>query len=170
MADINNYTTDVAIWDEARTKTVSVVTDGSIQRLAIDGKITSDDSPTKYQVKVDYDATGDSVGSGADVTLFTYTGVGVIDFIGLTAGSDSYYAILDIDGVEKLRISMSDLGSQLSLSNATNVPMWADTANKNFRYYPQGGIGFTTSFAIKARSTTGTNTIKHITLYREKVA
>lgn len=169
MADINDRTTNVNIMNDAATKTVSLMTDGSLERLAVNALISNNESPTKYQLRADYDATGDSVG-GTDVVLYTFTGAGVIDFIGVTnAVSSNYEVALFIDGTERFRISMSDLGTNLGLT-AAGVPIWADTANKNFRYVPPTEIGFTTSFQVKARSTTGTQTLKHITMIREKVA
>lgn len=169
MADVLG-TQDVSIWNKDETKAVSVVTDGLVERLAVNALISNNESPTKYQLKADFDATGDSVGTGADVTLYTYTGAGVIDFIGIANGVSSNYEVaLFIDGTERFRITMSQLGTDLSLT-AAGTPMWADTANKNFRYVPTTEIGFTTSFAVKAKSTSGTQTLKHITLFREKVA
>jgi hypothetical protein len=169
MSDITDKTQDVNIWNDEYTKKVSVITDSSYERLAVNALISNNESPTKYQLKADYDATGDSVGTGADVTLYTYTGTGVIDFIGVTnAISSNYEVALFIDGTERFRITMSALGTDLSLTSGS-TPLWTDTANKNFRYVPTTEVGFTTSFAVKAKSTTGTQTLKHITLFREKV-
>jgi len=130
--------------------------------------VNANSDPTQYGLRFDYDSTGDVVGT-TDVTLFTFSGTGILDFVGLTSGGSTYEAIILIDGVEQLRIAMADLGSNLGMSNATNLPVWADTANKNFRFNPNSGFGFETSFTIKARSTTGSNTIKHITIYKEQV-
>lgn len=164
MADINDLSKDVSIHNETTNAAVTTTTDGAKERLDVSSAISSD--PTQYSLKFDYDATGDTVGT-TDVELFSFTGSGLLDFVGLTSGSSTYEAIIKIDGTERLRITMADLGSALSLSNATNVPIWADTANKNFRFHPSTGLGFSTSFSVWARSTTGSNTIKHITLYRE---
>jgi hypothetical protein len=169
MADLYG-SSDVTIRNDDGTKVVTIITDGSNERLAVNALISNNESPTKYQLKADYDATGDSVGTGADTTLYTFTGAGVIDFIGIANSVSSNYEVaLFIDSVERFRINMGQLGSDLGLT-APGVPMWADTANKNFRYVPTTEVGFTTSFAVKARATTGTQTLKHITLFREKVA
>ena len=85
----------------------------------------------------------------------------------MLAGGSSYEAIIKVDGVEQLRISMTDLGANLGLANGTNVPMWAETANKNFRFHPNEGMGFSYSIEILARSTSGSNTVKHICMYKE---
>ena len=148
------------------SKTATITTDGAKERL--DVNTPGDANPTLYQLNLDYDAIGDTVGT-TDVSLFLFEGQGLIDFVGLTSGSSNYEAIIKVDGVERLRISMGDLGSSLALSNSGDVPIWADTANKNFRFNPNSGMGFSTSFEILARSTTGTQTIKHITIYRELV-
>lgn len=168
MADIADKTQNVNICSDDDTKKVDVITDGSLNRLAVDAAISSDDSPTKYTLGVDYDSTGVLVGT-SDVSLFSYSGTsGVIDFIAAVAGSSTYEIAIYTDGVQRFRITMDDLGSQLGLANATNVPLWVETANKNFRWHPPTQVGFQNSFEVKARSTTGSNTIKHLILYRTK--
>jgi len=170
MGDITDKTLDINIWNDEYTKKVSVITDGSIERLAIDGTITSDDSPTKYQLKTDFDATGDTLGTGADTTLSTFTGAGVLDFIAVTAPTSSNFLVaLVVDGVERFRINMAELGTDLGLTAGT-TPMWTETANKAFRFYPQDPMGFTMGFSVIGRSTVGSVLVKHITMYREKVA
>jgi hypothetical protein len=177
QSDANKRTQrDIAIFDPASGKTAEVVTNSGVDRLAVeineDAEVTviGDESPTKYQLKSDYDATGVTVTSAADVTLFTFSGIGVLDFISAVAGSDGYEIVIIIDGTERLRINMNDLGSNLGLANATNVPLWAETANKNFRWHPPTQVGFTTGFTIKAKATGADVTLKHLILYREKTS
>ncbi len=63
---------------------------------------------------------------------------------------------------------MADLGSGIGLGNATNVPLWAETANKNFRYSPKQGGDFTDSFEVLAKATTTpTGTVNWLVNYRE---
>jgi len=164
MSDLNDQTQNVSLHDDDDDVAITTTQEGSKRRLDVSTSVAQD--PTQYSLKFDYDSAGDSV-STTDVSLFSFTGAGLLDFIGLSSGSSNYEAIIKIDGTERLRISMSDLGSDLVLSNATNVPIWVDTANKNFRFNPTEGLGFSTSFEILARATTGTQTIKHICLYRE---
>jgi hypothetical protein len=63
---------------------------------------------------------------------------------------------------------MNDLGAGLGLANATNVPLWVETAGKNFRWHPPTQVGFKTSFSIKAKATGADVTLKHLILYRIK--
>lgn len=170
MGDISDKTLDVNIWDDAKGKAVSIITDGSVERLAVSANISNNESPTKYQLRTDYDATGDSVTTAADVTLYTFTGSGVIDFIGVYDSTSSNFEVaIFIDGTERIRIGMGALGTDLGMA-AAGIPIYTETANKAFRYVPQE-VGFTTSFEVKAKAlVSGTRTLKHIVLFREKVA
>lgn len=127
------------------------------------------DSPIKYQLQTNYNSTGVSVGTGADVVLYTYSGEGLIDYVGVAnATSSNYEVAIFVDSVERFRITMSALGSDLGQTAVGSI-VWADTANKNFRYVPNGAVGFKTDFSIKGKSTTGTQTLKHIVLFRSRV-
>jgi hypothetical protein len=170
MADINDDTLNTTLYDE-NGNAVSVIQDGSLYRLAIDGDVTisGDESPTLYQDRYHKDIPGQVVTTAADVTLFSFTGSpGLLDFIAVSSGNANYEMSLKIDGVEVWRFSMDDLGD-VGLSNATNVPVWAENANKNFRYRPFSGSGFSNSFEVLGRATVGTQTLAHIVMYREKV-
>ena len=169
MADLNDLTQNVNIWDDAKTKAVSVITDGLVERLAVDATISADESPTKYQIRQDFDTGGTAAPNGVDTSLFLFSGTGLLDFVGISGSTASYTAIIKIDGVEQVRISMSDLGS-LGLSNATNLPSWADTANKNYRFRPYIGSGFGTSFEVLAEGDGPPEpSVNWICIYREKV-
>jgi hypothetical protein len=169
MADISDRSLDVSIHNPSDvTKAVTTTTDGAKERLDVDASISSDDSPTKYELGTYYNASGVTVTSAADVELLGYTGAGVLDFIAAVAGSSGYEIAIYTDGVERLRINMNDLGSNLGLANATNVPLWVETANKNFRWHPPTQVGFKTSFSIKARATGANVTISSLILYRKK--
>lgn len=138
------------------------------QRLAVDAYVSSDDSPTKYTLGTNYNTTGSSVGV-TDFILFSYTGgSGVIDFIATSAGNSTYEIAIYTDSTQRFRMTMGELGSDLAVANATNVPLWVETANKNFRWNPPTQVGFEDSFKVVARSTTGTNVIKHLIMYRTK--
>jgi hypothetical protein len=167
MADIDDDTLNTTLYDEDGNA-VKVILNVTGNRLAVDATISGDESPTKYSLRFDIDPVGDSVGL-TDTVLYSFSGSpGILDFVGLSANIQTYEAIINIDGVEQFRASMSDLGD-LGLSNATNVPTWAENANKNFRLHPNTGFGFENSFEIIARSTVGTKTILHTVMWREKV-
>jgi hypothetical protein len=173
MADLNDLTQNVNIWDDAKSKAVTVTTDGAKERLDvdigdnIDVTITDSESPTKYQLKADYDATGVSVASSPDTTLYTFSGSGVIDLVAVNSDTSSNWGIdLIVDGTSRLRITMEDLGSELGLTNSDFVVV-AETANKQFRWRPEQ-IGFTTGFTVKAYATGTTVTLKHLIMFRER--
>jgi len=171
MADLNDLTQNVNIWNDAKTKSVTVTTDGAKERLDCDVtgavSIDYDESPTKYQLKTDYDATGTSV-TTSDTLLYTFSGEGVIDLVSINSTTSSNWGIvINIDGTERLRITMSQLGSSLGLTDS-NFDIVSQTANKQFRWHPSS-IGFATSFTIEAFATTGTVTLNHMIMFRERV-
>jgi len=150
---------------------ITSTTDGSKERLDVDVtgsvSIDYDESPTKYQLKTAYDATGVSI-TTSDTQLYTFSGQGVIDLVSVNNNTTSNWGIvINIDGTERLRINMSDLGSTLGLTDS-NFDVVAQTANKQFRWRPNS-IGFTTSFTIEAYATTGSTTVYYMILYRERV-
>ena len=166
MSDLNDYTQNVNIWNDAKTKSVTVTTDGSKERLDVNAAIDYDESPTKYQLKTHKDTTG-TVVTTSDTTLFTFTGQGVIDLVACnSATSSNWGVVIIIDGVERLRLTMAELGSDLGLTDS-NFDIVAQTANKQFRWKPTQ-IGFSTSFTVKAYATTGTQTLPHLILFRER--
>ena len=172
MADLYG-TGDVSIKNDDGTKVVSIITDGSYERLACEVagtvSLSNDESPTKYKLKTNFDATGVSVASSPDTTLYTFTGAGLIDLVAVNCATSSNWGIdIFIDGTSRLRITMSQLGTDLGLTNS-DFDVVAETANKQFRWHPSS-IGFTTSFAIKAYATGATVTLTHLVMFRERVA
>lgn len=172
MADLNDLTQDVNIWNDAKTKAVTITTDGAKERLDVNVAgsvaIDYDESPTKYQLKTNYNSTGTSVVSSPDTTLYTYSGAGVIDLVAVNSTTSSSWGIdIEIDGTSRLRITMSQLGSDLGLTSV-GFDVVAETANKQFRWHPQQ-IGFTTSFTIKAYATGSTVTLNHLVMFRERI-
>jgi len=164
MADINDRTQNVSLHDEVNDKPVTTTDLGT--KTLLDVNASSD--PTQYVLESDYDATGDVVTSAADATLFSFSGAGVIDFVAITcATSSNWEAIIVVDGTEKFRSAMTNLGSVLGLTGGNGEPIWVQTANKQFRWSPQGNAGFTSGFAIKARAIGANVTLTHITLFRE---
>lgn len=157
---------NIVLHDDLGNK-VSVVL-GTLNKLAVDATISGDESPTKYQARFDYDATGDLLNLATDTLLFSFSGIGILDFIGIGGSNANYEVIITIDGVERLRVSTTALAS-IGLQNTTTAPIWVETADKNFRYNPNEGTGFATGFAIYAKATANpVPTVEHITTYREK--
>jgi hypothetical protein len=167
MSDINDDTMNSTLYDELGNAVTVVL--GTKNKLAVDATISGDESPTLYQDRVHKDIPGQVVTTAADVVLYTFTGApGLVDFIAVSSGNQNYEVALKVDGIERWRFTMADLNA-VGLSNATNVPVWAENANKNFRYRPFSGSGFSTSFEIIGRATVGTQTLAHVVIYREKV-
>jgi len=153
-------------------KQITSTTDGAKERLDVnvDGSVAIDydESPTKYQLKTNYNATGVSVASSPDTTLYTYTGDGVIDLVAVNCTTSSGWGVdIIIDGTSRLRVNMTDLGSNLGLTNSAFAVV-AETANKQFRWRP-AQIGFTTSFTVKAYATGSTVTLSHLVMFRERI-
>ena len=168
MSDLNDLTQNISIHDEVSEAAVTTTTVGSKVYLDTATTVVNNESPTKYQLKTDYDATGVSVASSPDTTLYTYSGSGVIDLVAVNCTTSSAWGVdIIIDGTSRLRIAMSDLGSNLGLTNS-DFAVVAETANKQFRWRPTQ-IGFTTSFTIKAYATGSTVTLAYLIMYREKV-
>ena len=42
MADTNDRTQNVTLWNDAKGKNVSIITDGATERLAVDASVTTD--------------------------------------------------------------------------------------------------------------------------------
>jgi hypothetical protein len=166
MSDDVNVTSNSTIWDETGAKAVTVTTDGAKERLDV-----SLGSDLEFQLQaftpvVDFDATGTALTTSWTTLVDVTSTAGKMDFIASAAGSSNYKIRLTVDGTIDFDISMSDLAN-IGLSNATNVEMWAETANKNFRYHPNQPLDFTTSMKVEAAMTTGTGTLYWMVIHRE---
>lgn len=167
MADLTDLTQNVSLHDEVTDDAVTTTVDGSKVLLDVAAVVTDSEAPTKFQLKTSYDTTGTSLNTSTDTQLFTFSGSGLIDLIAInSATSSAWEVIIKIDGTERIRITMTDLGTNLGLTNS-DYEMVAETANKQFRYHPSA-IGFTTSFTVLAKATTGTPSVNYMVLYREK--
>ena len=166
MGDVNDPTENVTLYDE-NGNAVELILTGGIYRLAVDADITGGNFQlTPFTPVFDFSVADTALNTSTDTSLLLVTDVGKIDFIEIAGNSSNYEFILKIDGNEKIRITMGQLGSDLGLSNATNVPIWVETANKNFRYSPKQGVDFTTSFEVLAKATTGTPTVNWLVNHR----
>lgn len=165
MAD-DDRTDNVSIANSENTQIVTITTDGAKERLD-----TSLGEEFEFQLRAwapvtDFDATGVPLNTSTWTTLLTVTAEGKLDFIACVGGSSSYRVRLTVDGNECYDLAMADLNA-IGLSNATNVPLWAETANKNFRYNPNSPVDFKTTLLIEAKATVATPNLKHLITYRE---
>ena len=168
MADDNDRTLDVSIHDDTSEDAVETVYTSGKRRLCVDSvtTISGDESPTKYQLRSHKDSQ--SITTGAFQEIFSATTIGLLDFVATSTNSANYEIAIEIDGTIQLQTTMGELGV-IGLSNAVNVNIWAENANKNYRYRPLEGSGFSISCRVLARATVSTQTIDHIVLWREKV-
>jgi len=166
MADLNDLTQNVNIWDDAKSKAVDVITEAGYDRLAVQAQIEGGSFSLKPFVPVvTFNATGTSL-TTSWTTILNYTGgEGRLDFISVSTGTSNYKVRLTIDGSEIFDIEMDDLNA-LGLTNAVNVNIWAETALKNFRYRPLAPTDFTSSLKVELAMTTGTGTAYWLINYR----
>jgi hypothetical protein len=150
-------------------KDVDVITDGSVERLAVDANVTGGVNQEKFSPEFDYSLANTALNTSTDTSLFTETAEGKISFISIDGSNANFEIVLKIDTVEVLRIAMADLAT-LGLSNATNVPIWAELANKNFRYNPTEDVDHATSWEILAKATaTPTPTANWLVTHRNVI-
>lgn len=116
-----------------------------------------------------YNVTGVNIESGTYTSLLTVSNKqGKLDFIAIAGATSNYQVKLDIDSATVYDISMSDLNT-IGLANATNSEIWAEVANKNFRYRPNIPVDFYNSADVYAKATGATTTIYYIIIHREAV-
>jgi hypothetical protein len=114
---------------------------------------------------VAFDSAGTAL-TTAWTTIVNYSGsAGKLDFIACVTGTSNYKVRLTIDTLEIFDLSMADLNA-IGLTNAVNVNIWAENANKNFRYRPLAPMDFTDSLKIEVAMTTGTGTLYWLVNYR----
>lgn len=169
MSDINDPTLNVNIANDGNTKLVTVITDGSVERLAVDANVTGGVILQRFTPKFSYSTANTALNTSTNVTLINISDDAQLDFIAITGSLATYEVAIVIDTVEVLRINMNDLGATLALANATNVPIWADTANKNFRFSPRTPIDFISNITVKAKATAGSPTVNWLINYRSLV-
>jgi hypothetical protein len=162
-------TLNVALWNDAENKTATFTTDGAKERLDVAASIEGGSFQLQpFTPNFDFSVAGTSLNTSTDTSLFLETGhAGKIDFISIAGSLSTWEVVIKVDAVEILRITMAELGSSLGLSNATNVPLWVETANKNFRFSPDEGVDFTDSFEVLAKATTGSPTVNWLVNHRD---
>ncbi len=169
MADTNDLTQNVTLFNNAKSKNVTVITDGSNERLAVDSFVSNSVGVKSHQPKAIVDVTGTATNTSTDISLGGFTGRGELAFIAVAGSNSNYEIAIEVDGVEEFRATMSNIGTDLGLANGTNVPVWVETANKNFRLHPNSPVGFTTNFEIFAKATTTpVATLKWVITYGEE--
>lgn len=168
MADIDNPTNDITIWNDAKTKAVTITTDGIYERLDVSLGSSLSFSLAAFTPKTSVDATGVSLDLVTWSTLLDVTSTsGKLNFIACAGSTSNYRIRLTVDSNIVYNVSMSDLNN-IGLANATNVEIWAETANKNFRYHPKTPVDFTTSLKVEALSTSSSPTLTSYISYREQ--
>jgi len=168
VADLNDLTQNVNIWNDDKSKSVTVTTSGAKELLDVLSVIDPDSAFNlqAFNPLSDYDTTGVVTNITTWDTLVDVTSTrGRLSFIAMVSGTSNYEIRITIDAVVFITISMADL-STLGLSNATNVEMWVETAGKNFRYSPKEPVDFTDSMKVEVRSTSATPTVRHMVLYK----
>ncbi len=155
------------------TLKVTTTTDGAKELLDVSAKIIGGSfNLGAFTPKVNFSVANTVTNASTDTSILSVTGEGKVDFIGIDGSNSNYEIILKVDGTEIFRIGMSTVGSTLGLTGATGLPlpMWTETANKNFRYHPNEGVDFTTSFEILVKAEgTPLPTVNFLITHRETI-
>ena len=160
MADLNDLTQNVNIWDDAKTKSVSVITDGAVERLAVNSNIEGSVTISQASPRWEYATPDLSLTDGVDTSVLVLNGIGFVDFAQIVCKNSSYETIIIVDGSEELRITQSDLGTiGLLSSNSTGIPIYAASASKIFSVHPNQPFAFETSFEIQIKATSSGNVL-----------
>ena len=173
MADLNDLTQNVNIWNDDKSKAVTVTTDGAKERLDVDANVTGGVTIQAFTPLVDFSVANTALNTSTDTSLFSDAGpnAGKIDFINIDGSNSNYEVVLKVDGVEIFRLSPTTVGTTLGMTGNTGLqtPFWTETANKNFRYHPNQPADFTDSWEILAKATTTpTPTVNWLTTHRDE--
>lgn len=168
MADLNDEIPNVNLYDAAGNP-IHVEDISGDKYLGVKAILDQD---TSFQLqpfvpKVHFNSTPASLATSPSwTTLLSVSGVrGKLSHIAIAGSTSTYRVRLTVDTVEVFSIAMSDL-SAIGLSNAVNVVMWAETADKNFRYTPREAVDFTDSFLVEAQLVSGSPTVTRLITYR----
>lgn len=165
--------THVSIHDSTSTpdalKPITSTVDGAKRRFDVTLGESFSFQLQAFAPVTDFDSTGVTITSAGWTTLLTVpSSKGKLDFIACVGGSSGYRVRLTVDGTECYDLAMTDLNA-IGLSNATNVPIWAETANKNFRYNPSEPVDFVSSVLIEAQAIGSDVLLKYLITYRTAV-
>jgi hypothetical protein len=173
MADLNDPTINVNLWNDDKSKSVTVTTDGPKERLDVNANIEGSVTISTTQPRWDYSVSTIPLTDGVDTSVFLIpaTTIGFIDFVQIICKNSNFSVILIIDGTEELRISMSDLGSiGLLSSNSTGIPLYAASASKIFSLHPFQPFNFQSSFELQVvASSSGNNVDGYMITWREQI-
>ena len=165
-------TDEIIIGEKDGTRIVSITTDGSTERLAVDANVEGGLSLQRFSPNSDFNVTGNVTNTSTDTTLVSVTADGALDFVQLVAGNSNYELAMTIDGVERLRIKTTEIGSDLNMTaaNAATTPLFTSTANKVITLHPFVGLDFLTDFTIAVKATTTpVPTVKWFVKWRELI-
>lgn len=169
MSELNDQTHNITLYDELGNP-VTIVNDDGVYRLSVDANVTGGIRISKFIPKNEADVSGITLSTSVDTELVAVTGAGKIDFIAIAGTNSNFEVAVEVDGNEVQRLSMTEIGSDLGLANGTNVPFWVETANKNFRFHPNEGVDFATSFKVIVKATTTPlPDVNFIVSYREEL-
>ena len=149
------------------TKKVTTTTDGAKELLDVSLGEDLSFQLQAFTPVFNFSVSSTALNTSTDTSLLSITAKGKVDFVSIAGSNANFEFVFKLDGSEILRIKMSEVGSDLGLANATNIPMWAETANKNFRFRPFEGVDFTTSFQVLCKATgTPTPTVNFLINHR----
>ena len=167
MSDSLVLTENITIYDVDGAKAVSVITDGSIERLAVDAQVVEAVGAFKVELNHAHDLTIE-LNTSTDTSIFTHTDRGKIDFIEMTCSSGNWEFVLKIDGTVAIRQDVNALDMDHGLTNGDS-PIWSTTASKRFRLNFPGGSDFLTNYELLAKATTLTPDItSYLVMHRDK--
>lgn len=146
---------------------VTIVDDEGTYRLAVDAEIVGGSFQLQpFIPKTFFNSAGIELNATSWTTLLSVTDTsGKLDFIAMAGSSSQYRVRVTVDGVILYNIKMADLSS-IGLSNATNVPIWAETADKNFRHHPTIPVDFISSILVEAMAISATPSVFPLISYR----
>lgn len=173
-------TQDISVWDETGSKAVDVITDiNNYNRLCVDANVSGGTvSMDRLRPAFSYRDTVVNIPSQTvDTTLATISWVGAIDMISVKFSSARVIFVLEVDGVEKLRIDMENLsaGSIYGLgqpsSNKVYFPIVTYASGTQIILTWMFPANITNGIVLKARrnSNTNVNMLAYMVVRRDKI-
>jgi hypothetical protein len=168
MADLSDRTDNVSIGNDANTKIVTVSTDGAKERLDVAATIEGSFQLEAFTPVINFSSAATALATSPTWTsLLSVTDAGKLDFIAIAGSLSGYRVRLTVDAVVIFNLAMSDL-SAIGL-DSSNAIVWAEVAAKNFRYRPNEGVDFETSFLVEAQLISGSPTVSWLVQHRVAV-
>lgn len=154
MADLNDLTQNVNIWNDEKSKSVTVTTDGASERLDVDAKITGTGSGTVsglLKPRYFFDTT-DVTLIAADTTIMSVDFEGAAQFLSIATNDSNIEVTLDADGTEILRTTpklLSELKAQLFNGGVETIALYD---NKNAVTFDLRRTRVSSNFTVKANN------------------